>query len=232
MFESIKKRFTKKKNENNEDDILSEYEEGTLSRFGEKSQKSILRGFKREKTESELRISHDESDALITSLASTVGSFGFLVAFSSFSIPNPLFLATAVFALYFSIVSLFKTGNFKTNSMIATFPLTSIIVFTLINFHVDINNINNGLSLMALSVSLMIIPYQKGKERSQLKIAILKNDIILEQDQTIRKQEKIIATLEKSIDDLNKALVQTEEVSKEIDALKDELKTLTDKYDS
>lgn len=231
MFEFIKKRFMKKKNANDKD-ILDEYPEGTLSRYGEESQRSLLSAFKKESTEYELRTFHDESDALITSLASTVGSFGYLVAFSSFSIPNALFLATAVFALYFSVISLFKTGNLKTYFMIATFPLTSMIVYAIIYFDLNVNNINNGLSLLALSVSLMIIPYQKSKERSKMKISKLKNEMILEQDEGIRKRDEIIKALEKSIEDLNKALVQTEEVSKEIDLLKDELKTITDKYDS
>lgn len=222
ITEKIKKRFPKKtpKKKYYEDkDVLSEFEKGTFETTSEENRITLLSMIKKQKSDYNLRSFHDESDSLIISLASFVFAVGASVTVNEFPVPNSLFLGTAVFALYFSLASLLKTGRIKTGLMTTIFPITSIIVVALLKFNADINAINNGLSLIALSLSLWIIPNQKSKDRSELKINKLKNDLLLKQDQIIREQEK-------TIKDLKENLISAKGISKEIKLLEDELESI------
>ncbi len=198
----------KKESSKNEKDILSEFEEGALNQFREGDRKSLLSLIKNEQEEYRIGSFHDESDALIISLAGFVLAIGASVTVSEFPVPDPLFLGTAVFALYFSLVSLLKTGKLKTTLTLVIFPVTSLFVIRLINLHVDINTVNNGLSLIALSVTLWVIPGQKKKYRSQLKKNRYKNNVILKQDKIIREQDKTMAMLREQLSSVNAELLK------------------------
>lgn len=181
--------------------------------------------FEEEEKEYNLLRLHDESDSLITSLGYSILLFGLLVVMDRFVIPNPLFLATAVFALYFSLTSMMKPSFYKTVAMSLTFPLTAFLVMQLMDYHLDINTINNGLSLIALSISLIIIPRQKIKQRSRAKINKLKNDVIRDLTDAVERQDKIINSQQKTIDEYKN-------ISTEVKSLKVEFENEIEKIRS
>lgn len=229
MLSFVKKVFRKNKKSTFVDD---EYDKKAFSRFGENDRLLLLEHFSKEKKEYDLRSFHDESDALIYSLASLVMCIGVLVIPQSFDVPKVLFLFTAIFALYFSIVSLLKTGTFKTCAMIFSFPFAMIVITALVTYGANIDDINNGLSLIALGLSLTYIVPQKRKERSQLKINKLKNDMLLDQDETIRKQEESIKSLTLHLEKLEGRLdgiisKESDKISKQIYTLEHEIEELS-----
>jgi len=208
------------------DEIVDEYDKEAFSRFEEKERLALLKHFSKVKKEYDLRTLHDESDALIYSLASLVFTIGLLVIPKSFEVPKELFLFTAIFALYFSLVSLLKTGPFKINAIVSSFPVALVCTTALTTYGANIDAINNGLSLIALGVSLTLIAPQKRKERNQLQLDKLKNDMLLGQDETIRNQEKIIKSLQKSVDKFDEVFSQKDIMGEEMDALKNDIETL------
>lgn len=232
MFNFIKKVIKNFKKDEDSISDISEFDAEAFSRMEKEDRIIFLTHFSKEKKEYDLRSFHDESDALITSLASFVLSLGGLVISNVFEIPSMLFLATAVFASYFSVVSLFKTGSFKTGFMVLIFPFTMIATTALIQYDADINDINNGLSLIALGVSLMIISPQKRKERRQLKINKLKNDMLLNQDEMIREREKQIKELKDSNEKLQQNLDKANVVLREIESMKNDLDDYLNKNNS
>lgn len=223
MLSFVKNIFRRNKKSTS---VVDEYDKEAFSKFEEKERLLLLGHFSKVKKEYDLRSLHDESDALIYSLASFVFTIGLLVIPKSFEVPNALFLFTAIFALYFSLVSLLKTGTFKINAMIFSFPFALVATTALTTYGANIDDINNGLSLIALGISLMLIAPQKRKERNQLQLNKLKNDMLLEQDETNRKQEKIIESLQKSLNKFNEIFDQKDGMVEEMDALKNDIEVL------
>lgn len=231
MISFVKKIF--KKNTS----VADEYDKEAFSRFGEDNRLVLLEHFSQEKKEHDLRSFHDESDALIYSLASLIMCIGTLVIPQSFDVPKVLFLFTAIFALYFSIISLLRTGTFKTCAMIFSFPFAMILTTALVTYGANIDDINNGLSLIALGLSLTYIVPQKRKERRQLKINKLKNDMLLDQDQTIRAQEANITVLSNHLKKLEERIdniisKQNEEMLEELEAMEREIEKLIESTES
>lgn len=234
MLSFIKNIFRKNKKSTF---VADEYDEEAFSRFEESDRLLLLEHFSEEKKEYDLRSFHDESDALIYSLASLIMCIGALVIPQSFDVPKVLFLFTAIFALYFSVISLFRTGTFKTCAMIFSFPFAMIITTALVTYGANIDDINNGLSLIALGLSLTYIVPQKRKERYQLKINKLKNDMLLEQDETIRKQEESIKSLTLYLEKVEGRLdgiisKESNKISKQIYALEREIEELSETNNS
>lgn len=181
--------------------------------------------FEEEEKEYNLSRLHDQSDSLISSLGYSILLFGVLVVMDRFFIPNPLFLATAVFALYFSLTSMMKPSFYKTIAMSLTFPLTAFLVLKLMDYHVDINTINNGLSLIALSISLIIIPRQKIKQRSRSKVNKLKNDIIKDLSDVVDRQNNVIDSMQTSLDEYKTLSAEIKSIKAELEIKKEHTKS-------
>ena len=166
----------------------------------------------------------DESDSLVMSLGISILFFSILVTFGWFNIPDPLFLATAIFALYFSFAMSYKNSILKTIFLILTFPITTYSVFIIQELTTDLNRINNGLSLLALSFSLLFMPIKKLEEKTSKKISA-------NNEKLIERQDVYITTLElnnQRLDAINNSLIADfKRVSSEIDRLQNDLSELT-----
>lgn len=171
----------------------------------------------------------DESDSLVMSLGISILFFSILVTFGWFNIPDPLFLATAVFALYFSLAMSYKNSIIKTIFLTLTFPITTYSVFIIQELTTDLNRINNGLSLLALSLSLLFMPIKKLEEKTSKKISA-------SNEKLIEKQDVYISTLElnnQRLDEINNSLIDDlKRFSSEIDRLRHELSKFTLKANS
>lgn len=166
----------------------------------------------------------DESDSLIMSLGFSILFFSILVTFGWFNIPDPIFLATAVFALYFSLAMSFKNSTFKTIFLVLTFPVTTYCVFIIQELTTDLNRVNNGLSLFALSFSLLFMPLKKLEEKTSKKIEKFSKDTIDVQ----QKHIKLLKERNELLSEENKGF--REDVKKlkfEVDKLQSEIATLS-----
>lgn len=219
MFNAIKKIF--KKNKENVD-IIDEFDSEVFSDLGESNRKLLLQDIIKNREENKLKSLHDDSDSLIVSLSFFVAVLGFFIMSNFFEIPSSLFLGTAVFALYFSVVSLFRTGDFKTICTMITFPLTGFVSFLFIKYSNDINDINNGLSLIALSVSLMIIPFQKRIQRNRSELNKVKDDLLIYREKEIKEQEKEIKNLKEIIGNYKRI----ENLTNDLDGIEKEIEKL------
>lgn len=158
---------------------------------------------KKEKNDYKNYLLLDESDLLIFSLGGLVWIFGMTTVFSNDSlVPNVFFLATAVFALHFSLTSILKPSFFKILITMMTFPNVSALCFWILLKDFDLNRINNGLSLVALSISLTLIPFQKKKNRQEAKNNKVKNDIIENLHEKIDEKDALILKMKEELNSL------------------------------
>ena len=104
----------------------------------------------------------------------------------TYPLNNPILLFVALYAILFSFVnSSYFSSKFKFAGLFSLPFLVSLLVFLAIHYHVDLNGLNNGLSLIALSISIFLLPFRTFEEaveremndRNIREIAYLKNEI-------------------------------------------------------
>lgn len=158
---------------------------------------------KKEKKEYENYLLLDESDLLIFSLGGSIWMFGITTIFSNDStIPNVFFLATALFTLHFSLTSILRPSFYKSLLTMMTFPNITVLCAWILLKDFDLNRINNGLSLVALSISLTLIPLQKKKTQKEARNNKVKNEIIEDLHEKVDEQEALIIKMTEELNRL------------------------------
>ena len=154
-----------------------------------------------------------ETDFFIFSLGIALIMFSSLLLSGKVIIPDPLFLGAAIFTIYFSIISGFlRKGFFKTIAISTIFPATLFLtLYILENVDHSISEINNALSLLALGISLLIMPRQKSWEelsfeKSKYTTRLLKRSLTLlkQKDDALKASERNLMLLRKELDQVKK----------------------------
>lgn len=152
--------------------------------------------------------------------------------------PDYLFLASAVFALCLSsFTSNYLKGTVKDRLLDAIIPITVVICFLAIYFKMDLNNLNNGLSLLALSFSIFLLPTRKITELKEKEKAEINMQKLITQETDLKnikeknfalsnqlKNEKTLVSEHIIKEDVyNKRLIKQESDLKELKDEKSEL---------
>lgn len=131
-----------------------------------------------------------EIDTFVIALGSIAVVSGIAVSFDYFKIPDYIFFCLALFAFFLAGVSLMQPGYKKNIFLFLSIFAPFIISLFLINQSWSFNNLNNGLSLIALSLSIILLPSARIKrEDEQREIEELESQIG-ERDNRIIRIEK------------------------------------------
>lgn len=144
----------------------------------------------------------DESDALIGSIATLLLIFGvgtFLNSFYSgffakyLVIPDLVFFGISIFSLYFLIVMKLERGSRKSSLLMCTFPFIASLIFLFHILKLDLSEANNGLSLIALSLTLLFMPMDKFEEEHQIKMKEIEKNYYAKKE---KAKDEFIESLE------------------------------------
>lgn len=128
---------------------------------------------------------NDISYGLIRSFGLALMITAVFVAYGLFVVPDSLFLGAAILALTLSFVASLKNGF--TKSIIVNFiaVIVSVLVAVAVFLKLDLNALNNGLSLLALSFSFMFLPSKTNKEKMEKEVAEKNRLKVIEQNKII-----------------------------------------------
>lgn len=128
---------------------------------------------------------NDISYGLIRSFGLSLMFAAVFVAYGLFVVPNTLFLGAAILALTLSFVASLKNGF--TKSIIVNFIVVIVALFVAVAvfLKLDLNALNNGLSLLALSFSFMFLPSKTNKEKMEKEVAEENRLKVIEQNKLI-----------------------------------------------
>lgn len=128
---------------------------------------------------------NDISYGLIRSFGLSLMFAAVFVAYGLFVVPDTLFLGAAILALTLSFVASLKNGF--TKSIIVNFIVVIVALFVAVAvfLKLDLNALNNGLSLLALSFSFMFLPSKTNKEKMEKEVAEENRLKVIEQNKLI-----------------------------------------------
>lgn len=128
-----------------------------------------------------------EIDTFVISLGVIAVVSGIAVSFDYFKIPDYIFFCLALFAFFLAGVSLMQPGYKKNIVLFLSIFLPFIISLFLKNQSWSFNSLNNGLSLIALSLSIILLPSARIKrEDEQREIEGLESQIEERDDRIVR----------------------------------------------
>jgi hypothetical protein len=163
---------------------------------------------------------------------------------SSYEINNKVLLSFALYAILFSLfTSSYVSPKVKSIGLF-TLPFSiSLLVFLAIHFNVDLNGLNNGLSLIALSISISLLPFRTMEEVAEKEmkgkmfeeIAYLKGEITrqnhshkADKDELMKNWRGTLDQLEITLDDYRKLSSEMNLVTKELEKTKLEFSQYAD----
>lgn len=165
----------------------------------------------------------------------------------SYAINNKILLCFALYAILFSLfTSSYVSPKVKSIGLF-TLPLSiSILFFLAVFFDVDLNGLNNGLSLIALSISIFLLPFRtleeavekEMNEKNIEEIAYLKSEITrlqneIKDDRETSKESwnKTNNQLESSLADYRKLVSEKALLQQELQVAEWDLSTLAGQYE-
>lgn len=150
----------------------------------------------------------------------------------SYEINNKVLLCFALYAILFSFfTSSYVSPKVKSIGLF-TLPLSiSLLVFLAIHFNVDLNGLNNGLSLIALSISISLLPFRTMEEVAEKEmkakmieeIAYLKEEIARKDDIYKSDKGELLKNWRSTLDQLETTFDDYRELSSEMIRVKNEL---------
>lgn len=185
----------------------------------------------------------DESDSLIFSLGLFLLFFG-LVSFGSslyefkfskyIEVPNTILLGISIFSLYFLLVMKLEKGSRKSVLIILTFPLVTLISLFFYEVKADLDQANNGLSLIALSLTLLFMPLDKLGEKSEERRKELREQFFSEREdaryalieELTEENGELHDTINGLLDRNHESVVEIGKLKANIAELNDQLKQL------
>lgn len=161
----------------------------------------------------------------------------------SYAINNTILLCFALYAILFSLLTS-SYVNPKVRSVgLFTLPLSITFLVSLATyFDVDLNGLNNGLSLIALSISIFLLPFRTSEEavkrerneKNIEEIADLKGEITRLQNEFKNERESLMETwkrtidqLEDSVDDYRKLVSEKVLLQQELEKTKQDMSDLS-----
>lgn len=150
----------------------------------------------------------------------------------SYEINNKVLLCFALYAILFSLfTSSYVSPKVKSIGLF-TLPLSiGLLVFLAIHFNVDLNGLNNGLSLIALSISISLLPFRTMEEVAEKEmkgkmieeIAYLKEEIARKNDSHQADKDELMKNWRGTLDQLEITLDDYRKLSSEMNLVKNEL---------
>lgn len=150
----------------------------------------------------------------------------------SYAINNKILLCFALYAVLFS----FFTSSYvnpKVKSIgLFTLPLsTAVLVFLAVHFKVDLNGLNNGLSLIALSISISLLPFRtlqestenEMKEKMTEQISYLKGQIARLNDTNKKDRDELMKNWKDAVNQLGATVEDYKKSNSEVIRLRREL---------
>lgn len=146
----------------------------------------------------EKEVGNDISYGLIRSFGLALMIAAVFVAYGFFIVSDFLFLGAAIFALTLSFAVSLKNGF--TKYILVNFIVVIVAAFVAVamSLKLDLNALNNGLSLLALSFSIMFLPSKTNKEKLEKEVAEKNRIKVIEQDKIIDNLKKRNEELEES----------------------------------
>lgn len=189
----------------------------------------------------------DESDALILSLGFLLLLFGVNAFVSSLYdsffakylfIPNIAIFAISIFSIYFLLVMKLEKGSRKSILLMYIFPVIFFVTFAFYLLKIDLSQANNGLSLVALSLTFLFMPIDKLKEKSKEKIKAI-DELSFVQKEKIRDEmidhlrdhnknllgiiDDLLTRQEGYSDKIEKSISELKRFDQKIDSIKEEV---------
>lgn len=110
----------------------------------------------------------NDSDMLAFGIGIVLFIFGSIVIIDPFKISESMLLCLGVFALLIGIASTIKHKLSRNISMLFSVVIPVIIFLFLRKLDLDLSNSNNGVSLLAISYTIFILPFSRtNREREQ-----------------------------------------------------------------
>lgn len=126
-----------------------------------------------------------DSDMIAMGIGILLAGTGVFISFYP-ELNDFVLLGLGIFALIFGVASTIKNTSLRNTLILFSFIAPFIIGLSIKDFTFNLNNINNGLSLIALSYTIFIIPFSRTRqEREQQEVNILRdkiNDLLEEID--------------------------------------------------
>lgn len=154
----------------------------------------------------------------------------------SYAINNKLLLCFALYAILFSFFSSSYVNSKVKSIGLFTLPLsTGVLVLLAVHFKVDLNGLNNGLSLIALSISISLLPFRTLQESTEKKmkgkmieeISYLKGQIARLNDTNKRDRDELMKNWKGTVDQLGATVEDYTKLSSETTQLRRELEEMT-----
>lgn len=118
-----------------------------------------------------------DSDMIAMGIGILLASTGVFISFYP-ELNDLVLLGLGIFALIFGVASTIKNTSLRNTLILFSFIAPFIIGLSIKDLALDLNNINNGLSLIALSYTIFIIPFSRTRqEREQQEVKNLQNKI-------------------------------------------------------
>ena len=181
----------------------------------------------------------DESDSLILSLGFFLMFFSWYVIGGSFRdpgsfvIPDFILLPITIFSLYFLLVMQQKRGSIKSILLVFTFTIVVVISMILYSLNPNMDELNNGLSLLALSFTLIFMPVDKEEKKYAKEKEEMNQKSIETRDKMIEELLKENKRLGKSLTDVGKEFeaYQTK-IESQVDSIESKITELREDIDS
>jgi len=169
---------------------------------------------------------YNETDTFVMSFGFVLILCSIFLIFKTFELSPNIFFGLATFALYLGIVSLIKPGNLKKVLSGFSLPFSFLITLYFQSTGADLNNWNNALSLLALSLSIMLLPSSRIKnQQEEEKIEVLKGSILKKNEQIVRIEQEIDQRIERVENERDQRIQRVEkEKEQHIATLKSETK--------
>lgn len=128
---------------------------------------------------------NDINYGLIRSFGLVLMIVAVFVLYGFFVVPNSLFLGAAILALTLSFAASLKNGFARSIVVNSISVIVAVLVAAAVFLKLDLNALNNGLSLLALSFSFMLLPSKTNKEKMEKEVAEKNRLKVIEQNKII-----------------------------------------------